>query len=186
MINLTALLIAIHQAYVARKISTEFAETDYISRAMSLIVVVALLVIPVSLISSNNSSVQFFIVSSFVSTVAYSLLFFIFLPKILHRSERSSIAKAIRRAATSKDSESHQSERNVESPVDNSGEIVVLHPQLHAQLAEANDELKMKVCQLENAVSELTNWVQELGGSADTIERRRLLEKERSKECPSP
>lgn len=36
--NIGALVFTNHQAYVARKISTEFAETDHVARAMSLIV----------------------------------------------------------------------------------------------------------------------------------------------------
>lgn len=41
-LNIGALVFANHQAFVARKISTEFAETDYLSRAMSLIVSISI------------------------------------------------------------------------------------------------------------------------------------------------
>lgn len=163
-INLISLLVASHQAYVARKISTEFAETDYISRAMSLVFMVALLVIPISLIVGDDANVHFFVIVSFVSTVALSLLLFIFIPKIIHRSNGSSITKAIRSSAFPSSFSLESAPIRTES--DNgyeAGDLIVFHPQAQSVLSETNDTLRRQVAHLETKVSELSTRLQNLG-----------------------
>ena len=152
--NFAALVVANQQAYVARKISTEFAESDYIARAMSLIAVVALLVVPVAMMSDANTNMHFFISVCFVSTVALSLLLFIFVPKILYRQGNGSIAKAIRGSGSSKTSfETHSTHKQVGGASD--GELVLMHPKLAAA-----DEERMQTLLREN--EELIRQVERL------------------------
>ena len=82
-VNLGALSLAVYQAYVARQISVEFAESDYIARASSLILVVAFMAIPIAVIAQDNNRAFFFVASGFVFVVCASLLGFIFVPKIV-------------------------------------------------------------------------------------------------------
>lgn len=170
---------------MARKISTEFAETDYISRAMSLIIMAAMLGTPLSLMPNNNTNIHFFVVTSFVCTVAFSILFFIFLPKVFYRPDAESLKNAVRSSIATKNSNLVASSSLESYREDISGDAVLMHPQLHGQLAESNDRLTVEVNDLGVMISDFRDWVQELGAVPDTDIRRRLLKKPEDPTAPS-
>ncbi|CAJ1944267.1 unnamed protein product [Cylindrotheca closterium] len=76
------LVYAVQQAYVARNISTEFAETEYIFLVLVAIFVTALLGIPVLLLVARNPGARFFAVACIVFLVNLAILCLIFIPKI--------------------------------------------------------------------------------------------------------
>lgn len=163
-LNFAALIVANQQAYVARKISTEFAESDYIARAMSLIVIVAMLIVPVAMMSDDNTNLHFFVSVSFVSTVALSLVLYIFVPKILYHREKGSIAKAIRGSIMTPPTRLSTEASSHQLPVVENdasiGELVIVHPKLAAgektrikNLEQENEKLRRRVACLEAASS---------------------------------
>mmetsp|Transcript_28510 Transcript_28510/g.60418 ORF Transcript_28510/g.60418 Transcript_28510/m.60418 type:complete len:308 (+) Transcript_28510:2113-3036(+) len=81
-INLGSLLFALYQAYMARKISTEFQESTYIFLAMTLILLVSFIAIPVMVVAQDNSAASYFVMASLVFVVSTSILLLIFVPKV--------------------------------------------------------------------------------------------------------
>jgi hypothetical protein len=82
-INLGPLLFAAYEAYVARNISTEYAETTYILKSLVLICLMCFIGIPFIVIASDNPSAYFFVLSAIIFVVCIGLLGFIFAPKVL-------------------------------------------------------------------------------------------------------
>lgn len=162
-VNVAALLFANYQAFVARKIATEFAESEYIGSAMGLILVVFSITIPVKILAQEgDSSVRFFVDAGFVFTVSMSVLVFIFVPKILQDSKptlgRDTVRHAIRRSITSssapKPNLQHQTSFDetpslvgsavVNHPKIASSELVVLKSEIE-KLKETNLELQKRL-----------------------------------------
>ena len=76
------LVYAVQQAYVARNISTEFAETEYIFLVLVAIFVTALLGIPVLLLVAGNPAARFFAVATIIFLCNLAILCLVFIPKI--------------------------------------------------------------------------------------------------------
>ena len=81
-INLGPLIFAAYEAYVARNVSTEYSETDYILKALIVICMVCFVGIPVIIITYDNPAAYFFGFSSIIFVVCISLLMLIFGPKL--------------------------------------------------------------------------------------------------------
>ena len=92
-INLGSLLFAVYEAYVARHISTEFAETDYIFKSLVVISLVCFIGIPVLVIAHDNPAAYFFVLSAIIFVVCTSLLSLIFGPKIMHHYQEYPLFK---------------------------------------------------------------------------------------------
>ena len=92
-INIAALLFSNYQAFVARKIATEFAESEYIARSMSLILVVIFIGVPSAMIAGDDSSVFFFVFAGLVFVATMSILLFMFLPKIMSTFKQTTSAR---------------------------------------------------------------------------------------------
>lgn len=96
--------LALVQAWRARYLSTEFAESKYMANALLISFLVAIFAIPVLILTQENPNVDTFVSTIIVSIIAGNTLCFMFLPKILfYRSEMqgtskksSTIAKAMR------------------------------------------------------------------------------------------
>jgi gamma-aminobutyric acid type B receptor len=78
------LAFACYEAYVARDISTEFAETEYIAKAMGFILVVCFIGIPEIVIANEDPRAAFFVVAGIIFVISVSLLLMIFVPKARH------------------------------------------------------------------------------------------------------
>jgi hypothetical protein len=76
------LIYAVQQAYVARHISTEFAEAEYIFLVLVAIFMVTLLALPVLFLVEANPSARFFTLASIIFLINISILCLIFVPKI--------------------------------------------------------------------------------------------------------
>jgi len=97
-INTCPIMLALYQAYQARHISTEFAESTYIAAAMCIMLAVAFIGIPVLFIAYDNKDSFLFVSSGIIFVICVSLLLLIFLPKIkIQRSNpsRNNIMKAV-------------------------------------------------------------------------------------------
>ena len=94
-LDLGAMVFALYQAYHARKISLEFAESSYIATAIASILLVCFVGIPVILLT-NQPSARFFVVSCIDFVICVSLLLFIFVPKEKFRRNKVSVKDSIR------------------------------------------------------------------------------------------
>jgi hypothetical protein len=88
-IDLGALVYALYETYRARNLSTEFAESAYIARALLLIMAVSFLGIPIAIIAGDEPRSKFVALSGIIFTICLSLLMFIFVPKELYRRKGS-------------------------------------------------------------------------------------------------
>lgn len=89
-IDLGALVYAVYEAYLARHLTTEFAESEHIAKALVLILSVCFLGIPVTIIAQDDPRANFFVLAGIIFAVAFSLLFFIFAPKEAYRRSNKS------------------------------------------------------------------------------------------------
>merc|ERR1711933_560850 len=81
-INFGSLLLALFQAFKARKISTELQESNYIFMAIVLVTQVMFIGIPVVYIAQDNVAAYYFVSSGIIFVVCSSVLLLIFLPKV--------------------------------------------------------------------------------------------------------
>lgn len=81
-INVGSLAFALYEAYHARNISTEFAESDYIFRVMVCILMVCFIGIPIILVTDENIDANFFLSCSFIFITCCAVLLLIFVPKL--------------------------------------------------------------------------------------------------------
>jgi hypothetical protein len=88
-VDLGALVFAVYEAYAARNISTEFAESQYIMRAMASTMLVSFIGVPVAIIARRQDPGAFlFILGGIILVVCMSLLLLIFVPKVVFHRER--------------------------------------------------------------------------------------------------
>lgn len=85
-INISVLLFANYQAYIARDLPSEFSESTFIAVAMGSLLEVFILGIPVLFVSSSDPSMSFLIRSILAAVTSLSALLPIFLPKYIRRS----------------------------------------------------------------------------------------------------
>lgn len=62
-VNIGIMFLALYQAYKARHIHLEFAESEYISKALSTSALVCLIGIPVMFLASNDYATSFFVLA---------------------------------------------------------------------------------------------------------------------------
>ena len=80
-INAGVLIFSVYEAYSARSISTEFAESDYIFRILVLILLVFFIGIPVLVIARETPAAYVFVFAGIIFTICCSVLLLIFVPK---------------------------------------------------------------------------------------------------------
>jgi hypothetical protein len=81
--NVGLLALALYQVYHARSLSTEFAESEYIFKALFIAVLVCFVGIPVMVIVEGEPKAYFFLLSSIIFVLCSALLLFMFVPKII-------------------------------------------------------------------------------------------------------
>mmetsp|Transcript_20749 Transcript_20749/g.42350 ORF Transcript_20749/g.42350 Transcript_20749/m.42350 type:complete len:329 (-) Transcript_20749:2112-3098(-) len=82
-INGTAVILALWQAYQARNITTEFSESKYIAIALVFIFQSLFIGVPILVIVNGQPTPELFVLSAIVFIIVVAMLLLIFLPKIL-------------------------------------------------------------------------------------------------------
>lgn len=94
LINISALILANVEAYMARNISDEFSESKYIGVAMALTLQSFVIGIPVLFLVGENPTAKFFVSSGIIFAVSISILLLLFIPKtILYVKQKRSNAQ---------------------------------------------------------------------------------------------
>jgi hypothetical protein len=73
-INLLILLLSAYQSWEARKLSTEFAESQYIFAALIITLTLFMVAVPVSIMSSSSPKTILFVYSSAILICKYTLM----------------------------------------------------------------------------------------------------------------
>jgi len=90
LINVGAILYACYEAFIARDVSTEYAESEFIFKSMATVLVVCFIGIPVSILTQNNATAFNCAVAGIVCACSLSFQLFIFVPKIkFHQSAKA-------------------------------------------------------------------------------------------------
>ncbi|KAK1740311.1 GABA-B receptor-like protein [Skeletonema marinoi] len=157
-INLGALLVAFVEAYLARNISVELSESAYIMKAISIILLVCLMGIPVIIIAQENTSAFYFVAVGIIFTVCISILCLIFVPKIRASMKPPPAKKKHRSASGGPDI----SRTSTQSDTDNSGIKILSSPMAMAELEEENRRLK-QMAETMRASKSVRRWSNEIG-----------------------
>ena len=83
--NIGGLVVAAYQAYCARNIAVEFAESAYIARAIALFLLACLYGMPVLAITWDDPSARYFVMMAVIFVCSMSVLLCVFVPKVLYR-----------------------------------------------------------------------------------------------------
>merc|ERR1719410_2197297 len=102
LINFAAILLANVEAYRGRNISTEFSESRYIAFSMASILQILIVGIPLLALVQDNPSAKYFLETCIISIFCFSILFLIFIPKII----------ALRKAETTNHNKSENETRS--------------------------------------------------------------------------
>lgn len=98
-IDMGALIYACYEAYVARDLSTEYAESEYIFKAMATVLLVLFIAIPVAILARENATVYNCVTAGLIFVVCLSFLLLIFVPKIqFHRKKEIEAQESARTA----------------------------------------------------------------------------------------
>ena len=96
-INLAALLFACVQAYQARNIATEYAESKYIGIAIFGLFQLCIVGLPLTFLVRGNSKALYFLISGLIFTICMSVLLLMFVPKIQQQTKKGDIFAKIKR-----------------------------------------------------------------------------------------
>ena len=81
--DLAALALTSYQSYLARGISTEFAESEYIDKVVASMLLVSFVGVPTIFIVSDNPQARFFLMTCVIFVICTAALLFIFVPKLM-------------------------------------------------------------------------------------------------------
>jgi 7 transmembrane sweet-taste receptor of 3 GCPR len=87
-VNFVVLILAVVEAYRARNLSTEFAESTYIFLALISTLLVVFIGVPVLVISADNPDASVFVSSAIIFVASTSILCLIFVPKYKYEKDR--------------------------------------------------------------------------------------------------
>lgn len=142
-VDLGAMVFALYEAYRARNISIEFAETSYILNSILCILLVCFVGIPVIIIASDDPKARFFVVACIIFVICTSLLLQLFIPKEKFRRKKRSIRSGLRSSIGS------DQERQSSIGSDHEGLHILNNPQTIADLEEEVATLKRTCSNLE-------------------------------------
>lgn len=163
-VDIGALILAAYQSYVARGIATEFAESEYIGKAIACMLLVSFVGVPTVIIVSGDPRARFFVTASIICVLCTAVLLFIFVPKIhAYRKKsfnrKSLIQKSARKRAILGLESSPPSSPD---PIDQNGDIfssggikILSRPQDIERLNNENMNLRSENQDLIRQVSEL-------------------------------
>ncbi|KAG7342363.1 7 transmembrane sweet-taste receptor of 3 GCPR [Nitzschia inconspicua] len=89
-VDVIALVLACHQAFMARGISDEYSETKFIAIAVGGWLQVVLIGVPLMFLVAGNPTADFFIKTCIIFAITLAMLLLIFVPKMLHEHNRDS------------------------------------------------------------------------------------------------
>ena len=93
---LGVLAYAINEAYVARNVSTEFAESEYIFLVLTIILLVSFLGIPVTIVAREKAKARFFVAAAITFIICSAVLLLIFVPKVYaFRREKAAASRGV-------------------------------------------------------------------------------------------
>jgi ABC-type branched-subunit amino acid transport system substrate-binding protein len=87
-VNMSALVFALYQAYLARKLPTDFNESAYIAMAMASLFETIIIGVPLLFLASDDPTTSFLIRSILICISCLAILLPIFVPKWLQRNTR--------------------------------------------------------------------------------------------------
>lgn len=145
-VNVGGIVVAVYQVYVARDISTEFAESEYIAKAMIVILLVSFIGIPVVIIVKGEPRAFYFVATGIIFVMSMSLLLLIFVPKVKSHWENdpNKIKNAIKTTTTSTTTNS-----------DSIGLQVINRQKSVQNLQQENTSLKRFACALKGRLRDL-------------------------------
>merc|ERR1711933_372122 len=97
-INFCSVCLALCEAYKARNVTTEFAESKYIFITLISILQVGFVGFPVMVIAYRNLTAYVFVYSGIIFVMCLSLLLLIFIPKIMIRNKKD-LREAIKKSS---------------------------------------------------------------------------------------
>lgn len=138
-VNLCVVCLAMYQAWRARDLSTEFAESMYIAGALFVTLSATILAVPLLLIVKENLDALIFIICALVFTLTTSIMCCIFIPKItFHLKDKRSGQSASRSRFSSVYSRASSVSAN------SAGEVILTSKPQKALISEISD-LKRKL-----------------------------------------
>ena len=172
-INLGCLVISLIQAFKARNISTELSESKYIFRALSIIIYVSFLAIPVMVIARDSSDAWYLVTSGLIFVVCTSILLLIFMPKVLAVRKKKNQPTTPNNTKkqwglTTNNAKADRTKGESDEEVDStSSGIRILGTEANSALRKENEELRELIKEL--------NRNQELE-QTDTVQNDNLME----------
>ena len=162
--NVGLLALALYQVYNARSLSTEFAESEYIFKALFISVLVCFVGIPVMIIVEGEPKAYFFLLSSIIFVLCSALLLFMFVPKIRFHfnPEKGKQKDAVRQFVSKKYSQNSTASWTANSTVGtDQRKLSVSSVQSFSgtDINKENTELKETIASLRARVSELENLI---------------------------
>ena len=155
-IDAVSLCLAAYQAYAARGVATEFAESDYIARAIMVMILVSSIGIPTMILVEDDARASFFAMTSIISTLCFSVLTCIFVPKIKASFKGDfNVKDAVRRSMmgastleiSGLDSDSMQV----------SGVKIVSNANMLQKYRSENEQLTKEITELKRQMAEITS-----------------------------
>ena len=146
--NVGAILYACYEAYIARDVSTEFAESEYIFKSMAIVLLVFFVGIPVTIMTEDNTTARSCVMAGTIYACSLAFQLTIFIPKIKFNSKvvRDDRQSSVFKRDTHRTSEDNSTSLNVDS--ESSGEtfgMKVINRQLiQCQLEAENKRLRKK------------------------------------------
>ena len=177
-INLGILVSAISQAHKARNLSTEFAESQYIFKALLSILMVLFICGPVFVMTVDNPNLHVFTGSAVVFIWSTMCLLWIFIPKIQYSREhkrqppRSTLRISGLDGVSSLRAESAESGRSLEN---DPGERILSRLSIK-QLIRENDTLRLELAALRTSCT--TAMYSDNNKANNTLDRDDTTERE--------
>lgn len=161
--NVGLLALALYQVYNARSLSTEFAESEYIFKALFISVLVCFVGIPVMIIVEGEPKAYFFLLSSIIFVLCSALLLFMFVPKIRFHldPEKGKQKDAVRQFVSKKFSQNSSwtannavgsDQRKLSVSSVQSFSVTDINKE-NAELKETIESLRVRVSELENLIA---------------------------------
>jgi hypothetical protein len=143
-LNIGMLCLAVYQSWQTRNLSTEFQESEQVSRALFSILLVSFIGMPVLFLAKHEKDAALFIGSGIIFVTCVSILGQLFIPKLRYeKNRRSSINKNGQWAATAAVAEITE----VVDHVDARSQIgeIILSTKTRIELIIENDNLRKQI-----------------------------------------
>jgi len=154
-VNFASLLFSVTEAYRARHISIEFAESEYIFKSMLVICLAFFVGFPVLLLVNENNAAYYFFLSATIFITGSVVLMLIFIPKIRYQRQQDPEEEKEKRvrismggttpSSATNGMKHRQSSMDSSSSNDDSGLLVLSHPKTEAMLRKRIEQLERQL-----------------------------------------